>query len=77
MFFSSSHTGMCACLCVKDVCVGLINETPGMEPAGTVNQSHKLLHALVELGSGVKICEKPNISKAYIIKAPCPALTGK
>ncbi|KAF0029264.1 hypothetical protein F2P81_018369 [Scophthalmus maximus] len=62
---------------VEDVCVGLINETPGMEPAGTVNQSHKLLHALVELGSGVKICEKPNISKAYIIKAPCPALTGK
>lgn len=43
-----------------------------MEPAGTVGRFHKLLHALHELRSGLKICEKHNISRSYIIKAPGP-----
>ena len=47
------------------------------ESAGRVSLSHKLLHALVELVSGKKIWEKPNISTAYIIEAPWSPLTGK
>lgn len=56
--------------------MGLTNETPGMTPAGKVSRSRKLLHALFELRSGLKISEKLNISRAYIIKAPCPPLTN-
>lgn len=62
---------VCACVCVgRDVSVPLTNETPGMEPAGILNRSRKLLHALFELRSGLKISKKLNISRAYIIKVP-------